>query len=91
MIERSVSIILGILGNLGHFRHSFIVLYQSVMTRGERKDKYDKVELICLLHALPELVYVPGIPFQLSIEREYLISSIGNLHSSAFPKSKLLE
>jgi len=29
--ERSVSLILGILGTLDHFRHSFIPLYQSVL------------------------------------------------------------
>jgi hypothetical protein len=30
-IERSVSLILGILGNLAHFRHSFIKLTQNVI------------------------------------------------------------
>ncbi len=33
-VERSDSLILVILGNLGHFRHSFISLYQSVIIRG---------------------------------------------------------
>jgi len=32
--ELSVSLILVILGNLVHFRHSFITLYQTVMIRG---------------------------------------------------------
>ena len=47
-IERSVSLILVILDNLGHFRHSLIppYLYQSVTTRGWSKDEYGKVELI---------------------------------------------
>ncbi len=48
-IERSVSLILGILGNLDHFRHSFIRPYQSVITRCWSKDKYDKVGLIWLV------------------------------------------
>jgi hypothetical protein len=33
-IERSVSLILGILGILDHFRHSFTRLYQLVISRG---------------------------------------------------------
>jgi hypothetical protein len=37
-IERSVSLILGILGNLVHFRNSFIVLFQSVIIRRGSKD-----------------------------------------------------
>jgi hypothetical protein len=44
-IERSVSLSLGILGNLDHFRNSFISLYQSVIERGCSKDTYDKVEI----------------------------------------------
>jgi len=36
---------LGILVNLDHFRHLFIPLYQSVLTRLCSKDNYDKVEL----------------------------------------------
>ncbi len=39
-IERSDSLILVILGNLVHFWHLFIPLYQSVITGGRRKDKY---------------------------------------------------
>ena len=42
-IERSVSLILG---SLDHLRHSFISLYQSVITRDGNKEKYDIVELI---------------------------------------------
>jgi hypothetical protein len=48
-IERSVSLILGILGNLDQFRHSFISLYQSVIKRGGRIDKYDKLEQFSIL------------------------------------------
>jgi hypothetical protein len=44
-IERSDSLILGILDNLDHFRHSFNFLYQSVITNNRSKSKYDKVEL----------------------------------------------
>jgi len=33
-IERSISLILGILGNLAHFRHLFNPLYQCVIKRG---------------------------------------------------------
>jgi hypothetical protein len=36
-IERSDSLILVILGNLGHFRHSFMPLYQSGITGAEAK------------------------------------------------------
>ena len=43
-IERSVSKILGILGNLDYFRHSFFILYQPVITKGVSKDKSDDVE-----------------------------------------------
>ena len=49
-IERSLSLILGILGNLAHFRHSFFSLYQPVLTRGGSKDRCDKVELVSPLH-----------------------------------------
>ena len=38
-----------------------------------------------LLHALTELVYGPGIPLQSPNGREYLLFSIDNLHSPAFP------
>ena len=51
-IERSVSLILGILGILDHFRHSFITLYQPVIARYLSKEKYDKVELgdvLCMI------------------------------------------
>ena len=44
-VERSVSLILGTLGNLDHFRHSFLRLYQSVAIKGEFKEKYDNVQL----------------------------------------------
>ena len=37
---------LGILGNLAHFRHSFISLYQSIITKGGSKNKYDNIELL---------------------------------------------
>ena len=37
LIERSDSLILGILGNLDHFRHLWILLNQSVVTRGRNK------------------------------------------------------
>ena len=47
-IERSVPLILVILGNLVHFRHLFIVLYQSVTTKGCYEDKYDKVEIVTI-------------------------------------------
>ena len=50
MIERSDSLILGILVNLDHFRHSFFPLYQSVLTRGGSKDKWDKIKLVPPLH-----------------------------------------
>ncbi|CAB1083547.1 hypothetical protein JY97_00335 [Alkalispirochaeta odontotermitis] len=46
MAERSVSLILVILGNLDHFSHSFIPSYQFVVLRCWNKDKYDKVEPI---------------------------------------------
>jgi hypothetical protein len=39
--ERSDSLIFGILGNLGHFRHLFILLYQLAVTKSE----HDKVGL----------------------------------------------
>jgi hypothetical protein len=45
-IERSVSLILGILGNLGHFRHLFIKQNQVVITKSLLKNIYDKLELI---------------------------------------------
>jgi hypothetical protein len=44
-IECSISLNLGILVNLDHFRHSFITQFQSFITRGESKINYDKVEL----------------------------------------------
>jgi hypothetical protein len=44
-MERSVSIILGILGSLDHFSHLFNPLYQSVITKDGSKSKYDKAEL----------------------------------------------
>ena len=47
-IERSVSLILVILGNLvrlRRIRHSFILPYQSFVTIDCRKNKNDKVEL----------------------------------------------
>jgi hypothetical protein len=37
-MERSVSLILGI---LGHFRHSTVLLYQFVIVRDRGKIKYD--------------------------------------------------
>ena len=37
--------------------------------------------LICLLQAPPELVYVAGIPIQMSSDREYLLSAIDNPHA----------
>jgi hypothetical protein len=43
--ERSVSLILDILGTLDHFRHSFISLSQFFISRGGSKDKYDKLRL----------------------------------------------
>jgi len=44
-IERSVSLILGTLVNLDHFRHLFTMLFQPVIKRGESKTIYDNVEL----------------------------------------------
>ena len=34
-----------ILGNLGHFRHSFVPLYQIVITRHQSKDRFYELEL----------------------------------------------
>ncbi len=46
MHERvATGLALGILGNLVRFSHSFVILYQSVITRGRSKDELDKVEL----------------------------------------------
>ena len=44
-IERSDSLILGILGNLAHFSHLFIKLNQFVITKSLLKYICDKVEL----------------------------------------------
>jgi hypothetical protein len=41
-IERSGSLILGILDTLAHFRHSFIPQYHFVITRAEAKIKMTK-------------------------------------------------
>ena len=42
MIERSDSLILGILGNLDHFRHSHILLYP-VVKKGWSKGLFDRI------------------------------------------------
>ena len=44
-MTRSVSLILGILVNLDHFRHSFITQFHLVITIDLYKNKYGKVDL----------------------------------------------
>ena len=52
-VERSVSLILG---NLDHFRNSFIILYQPVITKYRGKSKCDKLEIVIRLITSSRLV-----------------------------------